>query len=101
MTIEEFKVVWTGFRGPIDGTLRRSNAHYAVAWDDGVTASGAICDLPESWVAAITVVAKLADIKVPIPAGWTATGEFRSPVPLTDCYLHQDGVTVIEAKRGN
>jgi len=31
-----------------------------------------------------------------------ATGEFRSPSPLVDCYLHQDGVTaVIEAKCGN
>ena len=109
MKIEEFKalpsgakVVWTGRLSPITGTFTRDGDFYKVEWDNNGHVIGSFSTLQshEGWVRQIDVV-NFATIKVEIPAGWVATGEFRSPDPLVDCYLHQDGVTVIEAKCGN
>lgn len=111
MKVEEFKalpngtrVVWNGFRAiaPITGTFTRDGDFYKVAWDNNGHVIGSFSTLQshEGWVQQVDVV-NFATIKVEIPAGWVATGEFRSPSPLVDCYLHQDGVTVIEAKCGN
>lgn len=113
MKIEEFKalangakVVWTGYNnGPVDGVFTKNGDGYQITWSDGNVAYGVFRQggfMEDKWVANIAVAAtQFAEIKIPIPAGWVATGEFRLPSPLVDCYLHQDGVTVIEAKCGN
>jgi hypothetical protein len=112
MKIEEFKalangakVVWTGYNGPVDGVFTKNGDGYQITWSDGKVAYGVFRQggfMEDKWVANIAVAAtQFAEIKIPIPAGWVATGEFRLPSPLVDCYLHQDGVTVIEAKCGN
>ena len=110
MKIEEFKalpngakVVWNGSSNQITGVFTRDSETYRIEWSDNGTADGRFDSLPgnEWWVSKIGFAPSIATISVPIPAGWVATGEFRSPAPQVDCYLHQDGVTVVEAKCGN
>lgn len=110
MKIEEFKalpngakVVWNGSINQITGVFTRDSETYRIEWGDNGTADGRFDSLPgnEWWVSNIGFAPSIATISVLIPAGWVATGEFRSPSPLVDCYLHQDGVTVVEAKCGN